>query len=413
MRKLLAILQIFVLMAAMALPTAFAAEAPIMLAGLEAASSSSSTEAQHDWDTNLFFQTMQEKTGIAFSFTEYVSREAWTEAKTEMLAGEVAMPDMFFKAELTPQETLAFYEAGKLIDLRPYLAEYTPHVWALLEANPKWMEAVSLPDGAIVALPSINELTPNNTMWINKTWLDRLKMGVPTTAEELTEVLRQFRDRDMNQNGSRNDEIPLSFVSMWDLRFLAHAFGINADDYYGPEAFKVIYEYLSTHQDGAVYDYCMVSYLLKNTVSENGTVSRGVCVVNPDGTLHSVTERTGIETYEGGIRCTSLTGEGTDDLPVEAPVSMNLWGFGKSFLDEADRRFAGWLCENLPKNPLKCEYFLPTVASELIDEGKAAVTVLKSTDKWYGVTYREDKPTVVAAITQKTQEGLYPEDLWA
>ena len=113
---------------------------------------------------------------------------------------------------------------------------------------------------------------------------------------------------------------------------------INADDYYGPEAFKVIYEYLSTHQDGAVYDYCMVSYLLKNTVSENGTVSRGVCVVNPDGTLHSVTERTGIETYEGGIRCTSLTGEGTDDLPVEAPVSMNLWGFGKSFLDEADRR---------------------------------------------------------------------------
>ena len=188
---------------------------------------------------------------------------------------------------------------------------------------------------------------------------------------------------------------------------------INADDYYGPEAFKVIYEYLSTHQDGAVYDYCMVSYLLKNTVSENGTVSRGVCVVNPDGTLHSVTERTGIETYEGGIRCTALVGEGTDDLPVEAPVSMNLWGFGKSFLDEADRRFAGWLHENLPKNPLKCEYFLPTVASELIDEGKAAVTVLKSTDKWYGVTYREDKPTVVAAIAQKTQEGLYPEDLWA
>lgn len=251
MRKLLAILQIFVLMAAMALPTAFAAEAPIMLAGLEAASSSSSTEAQHDWDTNLFFQTMQEKTGIAFSFTEYVSREAWTEAKTEMLAGEVAMPDMFFKAELTPQETLAFYEAGKLIDLRPYLAEYAPHAWALLEANPEWMEAVSLPDGAIVALPSINELTPNNTMWINKTWLDRLKMGVPTTAEELTEVLRQFRDRDMNQNGSRNDEIPLSFVSMWDLRFLAHAFGINADDYYLTEQNGKISEVLTTEENRA------------------------------------------------------------------------------------------------------------------------------------------------------------------
>ena len=188
---------------------------------------------------------------------------------------------------------------------------------------------------------------------------------------------------------------------------------INADDYYGPEAFKVIYDYLSTHQDGEVYDYCMVSYLLKNTVSENGSVSRGVCVANPDGTLHSVTERTGIETYEGGIRCASLTGEGTDDLPVDASVSMNLWGFGKSFLTEAEQRFAGWLNENLPKNPLKCEYFLPLVVSELIDEGKAAVKILHSTDKWYGVTYREDKPTVVAAITEKTNSGLYPENLWA
>ena len=188
---------------------------------------------------------------------------------------------------------------------------------------------------------------------------------------------------------------------------------INADDYYGPEAFKVIYDYLSTHQDGEVYDYCMVSYLLKNTVSENGSVSRGVCVANPDGTLHSVTERTGIETYEGGIRCASLTGEGTDDLPVDASVSMNLWGFGKSFLTEAEQRFAGWLNENLPKNPLKCEYFLPLVVSELIDEGKAAVKILHSTDKWYGVTYREDKPTVVAAITEKTESGLYPENIWA
>ena len=101
------------------------------------------------------------------------------------------------------------------------------------------------------------------------------------------------------------------------------------------------------------------------------------------------------------------------DRPGDTPVSMNLWGFGKSFLDEAEQRFAGWLTENLPKNPLKCEYFLPLVVSELIGEKKAAVKVLRSTDQWYGVTYREDKPTVVAAIAQKTQEGLYPEDLWA
>ena len=188
---------------------------------------------------------------------------------------------------------------------------------------------------------------------------------------------------------------------------------VNADDYYGPEAFRVMYEYLSTHSDGELYDYCMVSYLLQNTVSENGSVARGVCQPNPDGTLHSVTERTRIETYAGGIHYTEDGGESWTDLPGETPVSMNLWGFGKSFLEEADRRFAGWLDENLAKNPLKCEYFLPLVVTELLEEGKARVQLLRSADKWYGVTYREDKPVVVDAIARMTREGLYPEDLWA
>lgn len=188
---------------------------------------------------------------------------------------------------------------------------------------------------------------------------------------------------------------------------------INADDYYGPEAFQVIYDYLSTHQDGEVYDYCMVSYLLKNTVSENGSVARGVCEVNPDGTLAAVTERTCIETYPGGIHFTENGGDTWQDLAPDTPVSMNLWGFGQSFLEEAEARFAGWLSENLPKNPLKCEYFLPLVVSELLAEGKATVKLLHSTDKWYGVTYREDKPVVVNAIAQKTADGLYPADLWA
>lgn len=188
---------------------------------------------------------------------------------------------------------------------------------------------------------------------------------------------------------------------------------INADDYYGPEAFQVIYDYLSTHQDGEVYDYCMVSYLLKNTVSENGSVARGVCEANPDGTLAAVTERTCIETYPGGIYFTENGGDTWQDLAPDTPVSMNLWGFGQSFLEEAEARFAGWLSENLPKNPLKCEYFLPLVVSELLAEGKATVKLLHSTDKWYGVTYREDKPVVVNAIAQKTADGLYPADLWA
>lgn len=188
---------------------------------------------------------------------------------------------------------------------------------------------------------------------------------------------------------------------------------INADDYYGVEAFQVMYDYLSTHADDDFYRYCMVSYLLKNTLSENGSVARGVCIKNEDGTLQSVTERTRIEPYADGVHYTEDGGASWTDLPGDTLVSMNLWGFGKSFLDEAENRFAAWLDANLPTNPLKCEYFLPLVVTELIEEGKAKIQVLRSTDKWYGVTYREDKPLVVEAIARKTAEGQYPENLWA
>ena len=188
---------------------------------------------------------------------------------------------------------------------------------------------------------------------------------------------------------------------------------INADDYYGPEAFQKIYDYLLANPDrDGKYEYAMVGYLLENTVTENGHVARGICVTNAEGYLDSVTERTRIETYEGGIHYTEDGGESWVDLPGDTPVSMNLWGFGKSFLDEAEQRFAGWLTENLPVNPLKCEYFLPLVVTELIEENKAKIQVLRSTDKWFGVTYREDKPLVVEAIARKTAEGQYPEKLW-
>ena len=187
---------------------------------------------------------------------------------------------------------------------------------------------------------------------------------------------------------------------------------INADDYYGPEAFKVIYDYLSTHQDDAVYEYSMVGYLLKNTVTENGHVARGVCVTDSEGYLASVTERTKIATYEGGIHFTEDDGETWTDLPADTLVSMNLWGFGASVVPEIQNRFAAFLESALPTNPLKCEYFLPLVVSQLIAEDKATVQVLRSHDKWYGVTYKEDKPTVVAAIREKIASGLYPENLW-
>ena len=153
-------------------------------------------------------------------------------AKKQLLEGTIALPDALFKADLTPQETMALLEAGKIIDLKPYLAEHAPNLWALLESHPEWMEAVTLPTGEIAALPAIDELQFNNAMWINAAWLSRAGLEVPTTAEELTEVLRAFRDRDMNANGKRDDEVPLTFSSLWDLRFLGHAFGLTANDYF-------------------------------------------------------------------------------------------------------------------------------------------------------------------------------------
>ena len=186
---------------------------------------------------------------------------------------------------------------------------------------------------------------------------------------------------------------------------------INADDYYGPEAYQEIYNYLSTHADGDMYEYVMVGYLLKNTVTENGTVARGVCEETADHFLTQVTERTKIEKGEPP-RYTEDDGATWTDLSADTIVSMNMWGFTRSFLDEALARFPAFLDKALAENPEKGEYFLPTVVSQLIDEGKARVKVLRSEDKWYGVTYREDKPTVVAAIAEKTAAGLYPDRLW-
>ena len=188
---------------------------------------------------------------------------------------------------------------------------------------------------------------------------------------------------------------------------------INADDYYGPEAFKVIYDYLVANPDkDGMYEYAMVGYLLKNTVTENGHVARGVCVTNANGYLDSVTERTHIEKTETGARFTEDDGATWTDLSGDTVVSTNLWGFTPSFLKETEDRFAAFLDKALVENPLKGEYFLPSVVSQLIAEDKARVKVLHSHDKWYGVTYKEDKPVVVAAIKAMTESGLYPDNLW-
>lgn len=185
---------------------------------------------------------------------------------------------------------------------------------------------------------------------------------------------------------------------------------INADDYYGPTCFKLIYDYLSTHEDGAKHAWAMVGFLLGNTVSENGSVSRGVCVTDADSNLLSVTERTRIETCPEGIHYTEDGGESWTMLPANTVVSMNLWGFTPAFLAKARDGFADFLTASIPTNPLKCEYYLPSVVTAALNAKEAEVKVLTSPDKWFGITYREDKAGLVAALQQMAKDGMYPQD---
>ena len=182
---------------------------------------------------------------------------------------------------------------------------------------------------------------------------------------------------------------------------------INSDDYYGRTAFSTIYEFLSTNDDA--HCYAMVGYRVRNTVTEFGSVTRGVCEVQ-DGMLRSITERTKI--YQRGDDA-AYTEDGENYVPLsgDTQVSMNCWGFGASMLDELVRRFPAWLDENVPANPLKCEYFLPFVANSIIKEKLGTVRVLDCGETWYGITYREDMQSVVDAIKDMRRRGIYPEAL--
>ena len=185
---------------------------------------------------------------------------------------------------------------------------------------------------------------------------------------------------------------------------------INADDYYGKHAFEVIYDFLNQNEDDEKYRYAMVGYILKNTLTDNGHVARGVCEIGENEFLKEITERTHIEKREEKAVYTEDEGKSWMDISTESIVSMNMWGFTESILGELQERFADFLEENLQKNPLKCEYFLPSVVDALIKEEKASVKVLKSEDKWYGVTYKEDKPFVMKAIEKLKEDGIYPRE---
>ena len=182
---------------------------------------------------------------------------------------------------------------------------------------------------------------------------------------------------------------------------------INSDDFYGRTAYSALYDFLSA--DRPENEHAMVAYLLKNTVTESGSVARGVCS-EKDGYLTDVVERTRIE-KRGDDAAFTEDGETWVHLPGDTLVSMNCWAFGRSFLQELVNRFPAWLDANLPVNPLKCEYFIPLVVNDLLKEGKAAVRLLNCHETWFGMTYKEDMQTVKDAIAAMRADGTYPETL--
>lgn len=198
----------------------------------------------------------------------------------------------------------------------------------------------------------------------------------------------------------------LSCKDVVDAPFLV----INADDYYGKEAFKEGFEYLTSAPKDGVREICMIGFVLRNTLSDNGAVTRGICEVGDDGMLTKIVETHNIEKVEGGAAVRRE--DSLEIIDVDSAVSMNMWGLRPDFFQILDSGFQEFLSKVEPEN-LKAEYLLPTIIGELLEEGKLAVKVLKSHDKWFGVTYKEDKDAVVAAVRGLIDAGVYPEKLFA
>lgn len=187
---------------------------------------------------------------------------------------------------------------------------------------------------------------------------------------------------------------------------------INADDYYGKEAFVKLHDYMVNEMDeeSSVYDICMGGFILSNTLSENGGVTRGVCEVGEDGILKKVTETYNITKTPDGLTASDREGNPAQ-VREEQHVSMNMWGLPASFIGELEAGFPEFL-SNIKAGDLKSEYLLPTIIDQMIHTGKANVKVLETRDKWFGVTYKEDKATVMEAIRGLVNEGLYKEKLF-
>ena len=240
------------------------------------------------------------------------------------------------------------------------------------------------------------------------------KEAVGKRIEKIMDVAYVFQDLNNLPEGY---EVPEGRVKPWGTAhavlcakpFINEPFAvINADDYYGVDGYKVMADFLTSHEeeDGKA-PFAMVGYHLGNTVTENGYVSRGVCEVDDNHQLVSITERTHIEKREDHAEFTEDDGATWTSLPFNTLVSMNFFGFQPMIMDELEKGFPAFLDKAIKENPLKGEYFIPSVASDLLHSGKASLEVLVSKDQWYGVTYPEDKQSVIDALAKLRDDGVY------
>lgn len=245
---------------------------------------------------------------------------------------------------------------------------------------------------------------------IKEELLDAFRERIGNAAEKLMQVDYVFQSPDKLPEGctmpeGRTKPLGTGHAIYCVRGVVSEPFAvINADDFYGAQAFQCLYDYLKDAQDDDKYRYCMVGYRVENTLTENGTVSRGICEADENGYLADIVERTAISRDANGVISDPEAGE----IAEGTLVSMNMWGFTPSFLDELETGLRTFMMDELPKNPAKGEYYLPFAVDHLIQNGQATAKVLQTSAQWYGVTYKEDKPVVVDALRRMTEAGLYP-----
>lgn len=233
------------------------------------------------------------------------------------------------------------------------------------------------------------------------------KVPVEYAIQELSDLPEGFQAPSGRTKPWGTGQAVLSCKDIVDTPFLV----INADDYYGKEAFKLIHDYLAEgHDSDRQYNFCMAGFILGNTLSDNGGVTRGICSVDASGRLVGVKETKGIVKTANGAACEDEDGNMTS-CDIHSHVSMNMWGFTADFMDVLEKGFYDFLA-GLEAGDVGSEFLLPMFVDSLIQEGKANVAVLETKDKWFGVTYKEDKPIVVESIRRLIAEGEYPEKLY-